>query len=205
MTESKHSERIDSSATVGRCAEGDGRGRAGARWQSQRFHTPGHPGPPGVERSDAERAGASGGEAMTSPVSRPWARLTMDCENGGLLAMRCTWQPVGWDGLACDMERNSRRLANSAIMRLLGRSSLKSSASSHVVESQTYELGRSVGRQGARLLAVHVVSLLSLGRQSLRQALPSWRGFQAVNVLSSSLRSLELSPGRTPYTVSAPK
>lgn len=144
---------------------------------------------------------------MTVPqVSRPRAPLSIGGENGGLLAMRCTWQPMGLG--RSSLRRGTQRKAPGKMpMRLLGRPSLKPSTSCHVVESQAYGLDRAVGRQGARLLAVHVVSLLSLGRQSLRQALPSWRGFQAVNVLSSSLRSLEFSPWRhcPPYTVSAPK
>lgn len=107
---------------------------------------------------------------MTFSVSRPRAHLSGIGESDGLLAMRCTWQPMG-----------------------LGRSSLRRGTQ------------RKASGEAPSRLAVHVVSLLSLGRQSLRQALPSWRAFQAVNVLSSSLRSLELSPGRTPYAVSAPK
>lgn len=119
---------------------------------------------------------------MTSPsVSRPRARLSVGGESDGRLAMRCTWQPMG--RLACDVERNARRLAR-------------------------------------RRVDLRVVVLLHvLGRQSNGHALPSWRGLQAcgssslatavVKVASTDAyprqRSLEPSPGRMPYTVSAPK
>ena len=156
-----------------------------------------------MERSDAERADAAGGEAMTSPVSRPRAHLSDDGESGGLRAMRCMWQPIGRNDLACDMERNPRRprRAPTASLNCLG--------GSRITAKRRCTMGRMVSRAagGPAGLAVHVgvgVLLYVLGRQSHGQALPSWRGLQAA-VLSSSRRGLELSPGRMPYTVSAPK
>lgn len=171
-----------------------------------------------MERSDAERAGSAGGEAMTSPVSRPRAHLSVDDESGGLRAMRCMWQPMGQDDLACDMERNARRprRAPTASLNCLGGSRITAKSVCSMGRSESPAAG---GRAG-HALHVGVGSLLYvLGRQSLGPALPSWRGLQACG--SSSLatavakvaptgaypqqRSLQLSPGRKPYTGQPPK
>lgn len=153
---------------------------------------------------------------MTFPVSRPRARLTMAGEIGGRRAMRCMWQPMGQDDLACDMERNARRPRRAAysLPELFGRSRI---TAKHLGSMSRID-SRAAGGPAGLALHVGVGSLLYvLGRQSLGPALPSWRGLQAVNVPSSFRQwlrshqpvsihcSLQPSPGRTPYTGQPPK
>lgn len=157
--------------------------------------------------SNAARAGAAGGEPMTPPrQSRRAADLSTAFELGGRRDMRCMSPTLG---------RRHHVLRRATQLRAAGEFSLAPTASlSRVGQCHVFPhrpagviLDGSVRArlQGAGLVVLRSwCFLLSPGRQSHGQALPSWRGLQPVCFLLPPMQSATLSRA-TALAFEAPK